>query len=65
MTKVNIIISRHGNTFEPDEKVVWAGATNDLPLAAKGIEQAKNLGAWLATNSIKLDIAYTLSLIHI
>src|SRR5947209_2254065 len=42
-----LLLARHGNTFEPDDKVVWAGARTDLLLAAKGREQAAALAAAL------------------
>jgi probable phosphoglycerate mutase len=41
---MQIILSRHGNTFDPGEKVVMAGFSNDLPLVEKGEEQARALG---------------------
>lgn len=41
--------ARHGNTFGPNDAVVYAGKSNDLPLVAHGIEQAHRLAdAWLA-----------------
>jgi broad specificity phosphatase PhoE len=42
-----LLLARHGNTFEPGGKVVWAGARTDVPLAAKGREQAAALGVAL------------------
>ncbi len=42
-----LLLARHGNTFEADDKVVWVGARTDLPLTAKGREQAAALGACL------------------
>jgi len=39
-----LILARHGNTFEAGEKPVWVGARTDLPLTAKGREQAAALG---------------------
>lgn len=37
---MNVILSRHGNTFGPGDPVVWAGSRNDLPLVEKGFAQA-------------------------
>jgi broad specificity phosphatase PhoE len=41
---VYVVLARHGNTFEPGERPVWVGARTDLPLAAKGREQASEIG---------------------
>ena len=40
-----LLLARHGNTFDKGDKVVWVGARTDLPLTAKGREQARALGA--------------------
>ena len=40
---MQIIFSRHGNTFAPGETAVWVGASQDMPLAASGVQQAKAL----------------------
>lgn len=37
---MEIILVRHGNTFAPTDKVVWAGARTDLSLVEKGRHQA-------------------------
>ena len=42
-----LLLARHGNTFEHGDKVVWVGARTDLPLTAKGREQAAALGEGL------------------
>ncbi len=36
----HLILARHGNTFDPGDKVVWVGSGSDLPLVAKGRDQA-------------------------
>lgn len=36
-----LILARHGNTFGPEDKVVWVGAGTDLPLVSKGRDQAR------------------------
>ncbi len=43
-----LLLARHGNTFEPGGKIVWVGARTDLPLTAKGREQAAGLAAGLS-----------------
>lgn len=40
---MNLILARHGNTFGPNDPVVWAGSQNDLPLVKEGISQAEKL----------------------
>ena len=54
-----LILARHGNTFDAGDKIVWVGARTDLPLTAKGREQAAALGSALAdgTPSIKRIVA--------
>lgn len=42
-----LVLARHGNTFDPGEPVVWVGARTDLPLVAKGRDQATRIGAAL------------------
>ena len=37
---MKLLLSRHGNTFNRDDKVTWVGARNDLPLTETGIAQA-------------------------
>lgn len=46
-TKMQLILARHGNTFNPGDKVVWVGARTDLPLVEKGLRQAEAIAAGL------------------
>lgn len=41
---MHVILARHGNTFDPGDQPVWVGARTDLPLVAKGREQARRIG---------------------
>ena len=50
---MNLILSRHGNTFDAHVPVVWAGSSNDLPLVEKGIAQAEKFAEALAAHKIK------------
>ena len=50
---MRLILLRHGNTFEEGQTAVWLGAKDDLPLTAKGQEQAKQVGAALASQSFE------------
>jgi broad specificity phosphatase PhoE len=47
-----VILCRHGNTFERGDKVVMVGAREDLPLTARGVEQAQELAEVLAARNI-------------
>ena len=47
-----LLLCRHGNTFNPGEKVVMVGARQDLALTPHGIEQAKFVGRVLASLNI-------------
>lgn len=47
-----VILCRHGNTFNKGDKVVMVGAREDLPLTARGIEQATEVGKALATAGV-------------
>lgn len=49
---IRLILIRHGNTFAPGDPPVWAGARTDLPLVAKGCEQADAMGHLLAATDI-------------
>jgi broad specificity phosphatase PhoE len=49
---VRLLLARHGNTFDPGDPVVWAGSQNDLPLVAKGVEQARVLAGVLRDSQI-------------
>lgn len=50
---MNLLLSRHGNTFDPGETSVWTGSANDLPLVAQGLKQAERLAQALATQHLK------------
>ncbi|MBN8549211.1 MAG: histidine phosphatase family protein, partial [Deltaproteobacteria bacterium] len=49
---MHLLFSRHGDTFEPGQKVVWVGSQNDLPLASKGKEQARELARQLQKRNL-------------
>ena len=48
---VDLVLVRHGNTFGPEDPVVWVGAREDLPLVESGRAQAERLRAAL----VRLD----------
>jgi broad specificity phosphatase PhoE len=47
-----VVLARHGNTFEPNEPPVWVGARTDLPLVARGQEQAAEIGRALKVTGL-------------
>lgn len=54
---MEIVFARHGNTFAPGDRVIWIGRTLDLPLVAKGREQARLLGKALArSRTVPADV---------
>lgn len=40
---MQLLLARHGNTFEPDVPPVWIGVRDDRPLVARGRAQAATL----------------------
>ncbi|TLP48410.1 phosphoglycerate mutase family protein [Cohaesibacter sp. CAU 1516] len=52
---MKLILVRHGNTFGPDDKVVWVGARSDLDLVEKGRAQAKEVGETMKAATIRPD----------
>lgn len=46
--KRRVVLCRHGNTFNPGDKVVMVGAQEDLPLTEFGREQAQVVGRSVA-----------------
>jgi len=45
---MQLILARHGNTFEAGETPVWVGAREDYPLTIKGEDQSRAIGAALS-----------------
>ncbi|WP_226553678.1 histidine phosphatase family protein [Celeribacter naphthalenivorans] len=54
-TGLTLVLVRHGNTFGPEDRVVWVGARSDMPLVHKGKDQAQQLGKAFAASRIKPD----------
>ena len=53
---MDILLLRHGNTFEAGQTAVWVGGRTDLPLVEKGREQADNAGTALSRAFPQLDL---------
>lgn len=60
----NVLIVRHGNTFDKGDTVTRVGKHTDLPLSSSGIAQAENLGQYLATHHPDLAAVFTSSLVR-
>ncbi|MDD3288801.1 MAG: histidine phosphatase family protein [Alphaproteobacteria bacterium] len=48
MKKAALVLVRHGNTFGEGDKIVWVGARTDMPLTAKGEQQARCAALYIA-----------------
>ncbi|MBZ0189956.1 MAG: histidine phosphatase family protein [Candidatus Obscuribacterales bacterium] len=44
---MKLLLSRHGNTFDPGDRIFWVGRSEDMPLVEKGRQQADDLGTVL------------------
>ena len=59
---MELILVRHGNTFESGERVYWVGCQQDLPLTALGITQALPVVHTLKTMQLMPHVCYAGSL---
>lgn len=59
---MDILFGRHGNTFGPNDKVVWVGRETDLDLVDKGWQQARAFGSALLRINMVPDRVYCASL---
>lgn len=50
---LRLILARHGDTFNPGDRVVFVGARNDLPLTVRGRQQAEILGELLSRSGLQ------------
>jgi broad specificity phosphatase PhoE len=55
---LTIYLCRHGNTFEANERAVWVGVRQDMPLVETGRTQAHDLAAHLAAVCVQPDAFY-------
>lgn len=52
---MQLVLARHGNTFEAGQPSSWVGARTDLPLTAEGLAQARALGDLLKREGVRPD----------
>lgn len=55
---LTLLIARHGNTFDPGQIPTRVGGRTDLPLVARGREQAHAIGIYLKQNNLIPDVVY-------
>jgi probable phosphoglycerate mutase len=61
---LNLLIARHGNTFDKGDVIRRVGLQTDIPLSNSGKEQAYDLGAYLIKHYPKIDRVYSSELIR-
>ena len=59
---MDMLFARHGNTFDPGDRVVWVGRESDLPLVDKGLLQAAEAAEALKRRDAIPDVVYAASL---
>ncbi len=59
---INILIARHGNTFDSGDVVLRVGRGTDIPLSNSGKLQAKALGEYLHQHHPDIAAVYTSTL---
>ncbi|MBS7540378.1 histidine phosphatase family protein [Ancylobacter lacus] len=52
---MQLLLLRHGNTFEAGQPSHWVGARTDLPLTAEGVAQARAVGEMLKREGVRPD----------
>lgn len=61
---LNLLIARHGNTFDKGDEILRVGKRTDLPLSNSGQEQARNLGKFLKQHFTEIHQVYVSNLIR-
>jgi len=56
---IQLLIARHGNTFDKGDTILRVGSGTDLPLSQSGQLQAKALGDYLKENHPQISAVYT------
>ena len=64
MPMTNLLIIRHGNTFNPEDTPTRVGCRTDIPLTKSGIEQARALGHFLKQEKLCPDALYASELMR-
>lgn len=61
---LNLLIARHGNTFDQGDEILRVGKQTNLPLSLSGQAQAKALGGFLRENYSHIDQVLVSNLIR-
>lgn len=61
---MKLLLVRHGNTFTANDRVVWCGSQQDLPLTTVGEQQAANVASFLTQKNLIPQIIYTSPLLR-
>ena len=56
---IQLLIARHGNTFDKGDTILRVGSGTDLPLSQSGQQQAKALGDYLKEHHPQISVVYT------
>jgi len=59
---INLLIARHGNTFDPGDVLRRVGRGTDIPLSSSGRNQATLLGEYLQKHHPEIAVVYTSTL---
>lgn len=59
---INLLIARHGNTFDAGEILLRVGRGTDIPLSNSGRLQAMSLGQYLQQHHPEIAVVYTSTL---
>lgn len=55
---LNLLIARHGNTFDKGDEILRVGLRTDIPLSRSGQAQSQLIGTYLCRHYPKIDIVY-------
>ena len=53
-----LLLLRHGNTFRPQDRVLWLGARDDIPLTAAGEAQIRLAAQYMSAKGLSPSVIY-------
>ena len=54
----SLLLLRHGNTFRPQDRVLWLGAGDDIPLTDLGEAQIRLAAQYMAVKGLSPSVVY-------